>query len=474
MSIFQRNTHARTRGFTLIEILLVLGAITFLASGALVLAKMSSTAQDSTEAVSGAHHLAENLTQTFGASGDYSQVSGGDLVAMMPKSGASFEANGATLSFKNWGPLTVSSRDNGASFALSFTGVPVDNCTALATQLPGSGYSAEVDGTPVSNPAAAATLCGGADSTRKVVSIVSPDVRDPNASQFGEQTLGPDAGKPVPLPPQDPTPLPVWNHGTVASAPALNQSSESYGTLAYQTPAVSASASPTGAPVPVPILAGPVQSTPPGVAMPPPTCVAGSVVGASTTTTENGSQTLSCPSPQTGSIQQSGTRSHTSTPTTVTTCPAGAYGAPSVSTNSSETVSAWTWTTTSNTCTNPPPPPPTTPPVPQISFAFWGSYISLQPSAGATSYQITLSCKETGMAGAPFSVPAGAFTAWTPKTGDTLPAPLIEDGISFASMPKNSCVAGLGNVNVAVAACNGPSCSSYSAPITAYCSFNHC
>ena len=477
MSIFQRNTHALARGFTLIEMMLVLGGITFLTSGALIFAKMSSTKQDSIEAVNGAHHLAENLMQTFGASGDYSKVQGGDLVGMMPQSGGSFQSSGSTLSFKNWGPLTVSSRDNGASFALSFTGVPVDNCAALATQLPGAGFTAEVEGTPVSNPVAAATLCGGADSTRKVVSIVSPDVRDPNASQFGEQTLGPDAGKPAPLPPQDPTPLKIWNNGAVAPVTAPIQAAENYSSSASQAPAVSASASPTGAPVPVPVLAGGTQSNPPNVALPPPTCVAGSVTGASTVTTESGSQTLSCPSPQTGAITQSGTRTHTVTPTTTTTCPSGAYGSPSISTSSSEVVSGWTWVTTSNTCTNPPPPPPTpptAPPVPQISFAFWGSYVTLQPSYGATSYQVVLSCKEIGTSGAPFSVPASAFVTWTPKTGDTLPPPLIESGISFSSMPASACVGGLGNVNVAIAACNGSSCSSYSAPITAYCSFNHC
>src|SRR5579875_3249686 len=81
LSRSQPSARAPSRGFTLLEIMLALGAIAVIAGGSLVAYHSISERGDAQATVQQVRVLTQTLMQTWGQSGSFSDVSGTSMVA---------------------------------------------------------------------------------------------------------------------------------------------------------------------------------------------------------------------------------------------------------------------------------------------------------------------------------------------------------------------------------------------------------
>ena len=341
----------RLRGFTLLELLLTLGAIAILTTAALVAGHIYNQRATTQVAVSGEQQMARQVVQTLGESGSYSDLSPADLVVTAPR-GAGFTVQGNTVAFKNWGNLQAEPRAGGRGFALTLPQVPSGNCTSFAMGLAGAanGFQVEVNGATVDSVAKAAAACKGKDVSS--VSLVSPVKLA--STNFGEVAMPADHGGSVPVLPD----APALDTSGTGSLDAVAAAPETAWTPA--APVLNPVAPQTGLPVVGAVTnPGSPASLPPATALPPPTCVPSSIPQAATASVEQQTQTVSCTAGLLGTVVQVRSRTNTTQPTLVTSCPAGAWGTPASATTQAVTSGPWSaWTTASSSCVAPTPPPP--------------------------------------------------------------------------------------------------------------------
>lgn len=551
----------KEKGFTLLEIMLVLAGIAAVSAGGFYVAQRNNAQAKTQDAVQTARTLSTVLGQSWGQSGSFAGIDSQAVAQQAPQ-----------VSVKNnklvnaWGgPIDFAPSPDGTAYSMVFGGVPSSGCVGLSTQLARAFASVSVNNTALASadPVSAAKLCGASD--RNTVTLTSFPVAPPDN---GEVPLPADHGAAPKLPKVAPPTL-----GAQLVQPVSPVSSLSPVALALPQklngPVVSAATAGAVSSAPVAGGAPSIGNIPPGVALPPQSCFP-SVTSTPVVSTVYNTQTVACQAGYAGSITQQQSAQQTVTTTKTTTCATkwsapqtvtttktdtGAYGAwsdvgntcapmcstqlasypaqanyqwanvsvgcPSgytgqntyqvlqVQTRSASCASptstaapvysgwsGWSNTGTTQNAVNTCAPAVVAPPVPQIAFSMWGVQVDVSPSPTATAYQIGISCgiQLNGVVPNPATVqtvPNSGLTQSPSTSFDTFQPALRIGGIGAnlvggsqvaamtQALPITSCQMGGGfggtwPVQVQARACNGNSCSDWSASVNQFCSFNKC
>lgn len=335
-------------GFTLIEIMLALGAIAVLSTGSVIAYKSISERGKTAKSVADVRLLSDMVMQTWGTSGSFQDISSASIVAGKAVPEGMRVANGKIANA--WGgPIDLAPTPDNTAYVMTLGNVPSGPCSNLTAQVAKGFLSASINGTPVYGPnqslnvSEAAKLCGA--SSKNSIALTSTPVAQPD---FGEVPLPAVSGAPVPAV------LPPATKGATSVAAVSPVSVTAPSTRVLPTmiarPTVSqavvgsvVTGTTTTSPTP------PAVAPPPGVVLPPQTCFP-SVVSTPVNTTLYQNQTLSCQSGYAGAVTQQQHATQTDTTTTTTTCE-DAWAVPKVESKTDATVGIWSaWQTISNTC----------------------------------------------------------------------------------------------------------------------------
>ena len=314
-------------GFTLVELALSFVVIGALAVGTIYAYQRTQTTAEVRQEQSRIQEISEKGERNYGALGSYTGVSSPAFVAagLSPPGMAS----GGTL-HSVWGqPVSLSATDIGlkpeAGLKIVYDAVPVRACALLAAATAEGLWDVQVNGaTVLKGPSdldatLASSRCSQNDTAQMVFTYYG------GASGQVASVLAP----------------PAWGGGQV-SAPSTAAPSPS-------TP-TAPSAPPIGPPPPplVP-LTPPVAPPPPPMPPVAPSCVVPSPATETNDQERTETQSLACPSGETGSIEQSRSQSRFQQRTASCPSPSG-----SVQWTAWGPWSAWSattaWTTTSNSC----------------------------------------------------------------------------------------------------------------------------
>ena len=344
---FQNFKYHSRLGFTLLELLIVLGSITVISSGTWVAYQISNRRSETKSAIQGARTLSNTLMQTYGRTGSFANLDTQSVIngQLAP---ANLPVVNHSLTNPWGGSVTVAPSSTGSNaFSLTFKGVPSDGCVNMASQLSPNFEHVNVNNTSVGgigqsvNIGLATQLCFGNKNT---IMLTSNTVATPTT---GGVLLPVDHGAPPPLPIPPPSTLGAASVAPVKAVTA--QMADSTTQLkTFKIPTVSA-VSVTGVPASVSRTITTSIMTP-TTALPPQTCFP-SVTQSTATSIDYGYQTLACQVGYAGSISQQQTRTKSIVTTTTKTC-ATLWSTPSVSrVSASPTYGAWgAWTTIANSC----------------------------------------------------------------------------------------------------------------------------
>lgn len=409
------NTPKKSNGFTLLEITLVLGAISAITAGSLYVAKRTRSNENTQKAIQTARTLAIILDQSWGKSGSFAGINALDVAQQAPqfpraKNGALIDSWGGSINF--------TAPPDGTTYAMTFNAVPADACTDMSMQLTGQFASVAVNNTALPSmlvkrldPVIASKLCGASD--KNTVTLSSFPVSSPTS---GEVPLPADHGSAFRSPPQ-PVPLSLRSVSSVSSATSL------YPTVlglphSLPTP-IASSARANAAPVPQTTYTGQDPSTV-TMGFPPQTCFPSSTSTPVVSTVYN-TQTLACQPGYVGAIGQQQSALRTVTTTNTVTC-ATPWSAPKTATTTTTNTGAYgAWTTVSNTCA--PMCSTQLSSYPTQSNSRWQTVNQGCPSGytGTKSYQVlqvqtrSASCASPNSASVPVY---GAWSGWS-NTGTT-------------------------------------------------------
>lgn len=351
--MYEKNTLTRAldqaRGFTLLEIMLTIGAIAVVSAGGMAAYNSVSERSKSAEAVQDVRTVSTLLMQTWGQSGSFQELTSQSLVdgKAVPDGIA---IKGGKMANPWGGPIDLAPTPDNTAFILTMQAVPSGSCTSMTSTLAKNFGAVGVNGTQVLGEGqtldfgTVSKLCAATD--KNAVAFTSRPVVQPD---MGEVPLPPDHG--AIIPPPVPAP-PTKGAMNVAPVGAINAPAPVTLKLptTLQTPTVTTvGATPVAVGNPTTAPSTPTTGMPPKVATPPPTCFP-STVSTPVVSTIYNNQTQSCQSGYVGQINQQQSAQQTVTTTTVTFC-ATAWSTPSVSTTSKTDVGTWSaWQTVGNTC----------------------------------------------------------------------------------------------------------------------------
>lgn len=344
--MYEKTKLESTLGFTLLEIMLTLGAIAVLTAGGIATYQNLSARSHTQEATQQVRTLSNMLMQTWGQSGSFASLSGASIVQnkAVPE-GISISKGQMENPFG--GSILLSPTVDNTAFVMTLDNVPNDACASMPGQLGREFSSVSVNGTQVYAPGmkidvgTIAKMCGLGKNT---LTLQGNPVSPPN---FGEVALLPDHGNPAKSPI---VPTTKGSSAVASVSPITALTAQSSGLPSkLQSPTVSLVKT---ASVSVESISSPPTSPTtafPGTVLPPRTCFPSNVATPVSSTIYD-TQTLGCPEGDTGSIDQQKTATQTVTTTTLTTCQSP-WSAPFVTTTKNTTQTAWSaWATTSNTC----------------------------------------------------------------------------------------------------------------------------
>lgn len=454
-----RQPYALAPGFSLLEVMVGLGLVTLLSAGVYTVAKPARLASQVSGEVARLADLRRSIPGAYAAVADFQGLSNTDPAA----------AAGADPT--PWGALDIHPVDFNApadGWAATYAQVPSDACAQLASREFNQWAEVRVDDLAMSDTNRVIQSCAG-DVTHTVEFRAYPG-RRAGALASALPPLG--ATPKAPPPPAVPIPAPIPGAPPAVTPPP--------GPGYTSKPVTPVPPPPTGVTV-LPPSYTTVTTPPPPKPVYPPACAA----PPASSSPEN--QPASCPS---GQVTSSGAGSFVQSRTKTTTydCP-DKYGPVA----SSVSYSPWS-PSASSVCAPPPPPPPSAsiPASPRIAYASQ-SGIDISESAGATSYEMGLSCAPNDV-----SKPLG-YTQQTVPSSVLRPSPNTLDSFSpasqiggfytsdpgepevvamYQSLPQSACQAPgymfASTIQVFVRACNASGCSAWSAPVDSFCSWNKC
>jgi len=253
------------RGFTLLEIMLVLGAISALTAGGFYVAKRTTSQEKAQTAVQTARTLSNVLAQSWGQSGSFAGIDSSAVAQQAPQFAHS--KNGALVNGWN-GPIDFSATPDGTAYAMTFDDVPSDACVSMSTQLARAFATVAVNNTaiPSPDPTTVAKLCGASD--QNAVTLTSFPVAP---HDYGEVPLPPDHGAPPKIP--TPAPATLGAHSVSAVSPVASLSAVALAMpKTLQSPVMSSASAGAVSSGPVTNSGLPSTALPPGVALPPQSC----------------------------------------------------------------------------------------------------------------------------------------------------------------------------------------------------------
>lgn len=307
----------QSKGYTLLEIMLVLGVITaFSVAGIATYANLHARGQV-LQAVQSARDLSNNLMSTYGQSGSFSGLTTAGVAEHNEAPGLTVQ--GQTLLDPWGGQVTLESVNSNTQFAVTYTHVPREACANVASQLSKDFAEIQVNGTQVSGDGQpqvdvvmVTKLCGLND--QNTLELTSLAVAQPN---FGEVPLLLDHGNPRPVIATPST------KGATTALPVSAVLAVSPDALAKPTTLGAPMVSSSGSHMPVTgtVTSEPTPSTSfPGTALPPQTCFPSTVVTPVSSAVTEPDGTNACPAGYTGVITLELTGTQTVTTTKVTTC----------------------------------------------------------------------------------------------------------------------------------------------------------
>lgn len=332
MSTSSQLSSNRSRGFGLMETLLVLGAISVMSLAVYGIFFSSDVAAEVKAEQNNLNSLSTAIDRSFGLTGGFGGLSMQELTAekLLP---AAYSQSGSPST--KWGG-NVAVRPNAVghandSFVIEYSQVPSTACAKLASAMAPNVYDIRIGGTSVMpptsgfSPAAAATACSRANAAQMEFVYYS-------GLTSGSAVATPSLTLPSAPPSVDPA-SPTTPTGPVAGAPSVDDATPGTpGVVPPGTPVTPPPVAPVvpaapSAPVSPPSIPSVTPTTPPSVAR----CVApGAIVG---------TQQVACLAGQYGLTQQQRTGTYT--------CPE-AWDSP---------VLTWgSWVNASSSCTTCPPP----------------------------------------------------------------------------------------------------------------------
>lgn len=149
------NHKLLTRGFTLIEMLLVLGILSILTVGSLIGYHVYSQRQSELLATQDTRDLALRLSSTYGQSGSFEGLTSANLIQgkMVPHN---LGVQGGTIKNSWGGTVDVQSADpDDLSYAITWSKVPAGACAQMVSHLSGDFSDISVNGVNVTNSTSA-------------------------------------------------------------------------------------------------------------------------------------------------------------------------------------------------------------------------------------------------------------------------------------------------------------------------------
>lgn len=338
------NHENKFKGFTLLEILIALGAISVLSAGTFAGYQVIHSRSQVTETVQSVRDLSNNLMQTYGNAGSFNGVSSASIAEHGMAPGMTVEGDQLKTP---WGGTVDVENLNNQAFSVTLNGVPSYACANVASQLSRNFVQVSVNGTVVKDSTAgtgmdvglASKICGIGD--KNALALISQTVAQPD---FGEVPLPSDHGAVPKLPVTVPATLGAQSVAPVAAVQLVMPTTQAMPS-ALKAPSVSSAVG--GGSVSVAVGSAPTTPMPafPGAA----SCIP-SQTNSPATSTEYNTQTIGCQAGYTGQIQQQQSRTKTVTTTTTVSCPT-VSSTPVTSTTQSTSYGPYTaWADTSNTC----------------------------------------------------------------------------------------------------------------------------
>lgn len=154
-------------GFTLLELLLVLGIIAVLAIAAFVIyPKVQASNRAQTES-SNVQTIAAGVKSLYASTGDYTGLDNDTVLAakIYPTTMVNADSTASNSSFGQPVDVAVNATDE-RTFDITYTGVPAEVCTKLASGVGANFVDVSADGVSVfdtgkMSPSLVATNCGG-------------------------------------------------------------------------------------------------------------------------------------------------------------------------------------------------------------------------------------------------------------------------------------------------------------------------
>ena len=331
-------------GFTLIELMLVLGTIVVLSATTWIGYHYYSLHQGTQIVVQDSLQLSNNLSGSYGQTGSFANLSSN---AIKNNKLAPFNLIKEGALKGPWGGLVdVASNDpNNKTFSITWNQIPSGACSPLVTQLFKAFPSIVINGQNIeinNGKIDISKIASSCNQTSNTIVLTSKPLS--NFAGTGEVVLPVDHGAPKPLPPVAP---PTQGVKSVAAVNAVQYNPATINApIALNKPTAAAI---TVTPTTVTQVSTTTTSLPPTTVLPPQTCYPSSK-SVPVNSTEYNTQTLSCSSGYSGSIAQQQSRTKTVTTTTTLSC-ATPWSSPTSNTTSSTTYTNWSpWSTTGNTC----------------------------------------------------------------------------------------------------------------------------
>lgn len=338
-------THSSFLGFTLLELMLVLGSVATLSAVTWIGYNHYSQGQKAQLAVQDSLALANTLSNTYGQTGSFANISTNSVKnANLAPSNL---IKTGTLKGPWGGPVDISPGSvNSSSFAITWSQVPSGGCTQLVSQLFKAFPIISVNGQNIdinNGKVDVGQVTNACQSASNTVVLTSQPLS--SFADTGEVGLPTDSGNKTPPPPVAP---PTQGVKEVSGVNAV-----------VYTPTVIQAPTPLNTPTAtnVPVTGASVQQTsgssnsgPPPIALPPQSCFPSSKDVPVNTPVTQTRQGPSCPVGSVGSITEQETGTKTDTTTTTTTCATNWSNATVTTTTSTQTTWNDDWKVISNTC----------------------------------------------------------------------------------------------------------------------------
>jgi prepilin-type N-terminal cleavage/methylation domain-containing protein len=172
----------KSRGFTLLELMIALGVMAVLTTSGIVAYRSYQGREDTTRAVESTRQLSNSLMQTYGQTGSFASLSDTDVIngnlkpmTLSDKGGKIMNKWGGTVDVA---PSTATNR----AFAVTWNKVPSGACSGMSSQLSRDFSTVKVNGSVVKSDTKAldigqtASMCGGNDdnSVELTSTVVAP------------------------------------------------------------------------------------------------------------------------------------------------------------------------------------------------------------------------------------------------------------------------------------------------------------